>query len=879
MSSSTASSDAEEEKSESSTSSSAASMVESENDNGTNDNRNKDETIEFGNGDVAIEDNPDNDDDNDNSTVNDDDNNEGRPNNESDPEQDGSDIEEEEEQQHDDDEETASEQDDDDDSNNEEVWDEDDNANDGGTTTTLGIPTKTSVVGTTNVKQLPPPPPRKGLFIKTTKRTLPLAVPTTTTMTINPTRNSISSGTGLSAPATAAPARGKMRIRLSLKLPTTTFGTAAKIAKPSGTTLIHKKKRKLPTAMRPSAVATLAETSDDDEETEIAEAVVQVDSDDDEEASNGETYTAAAPRETRRDSLLQPHHHHFKKPLPIVSKATTGSASKRRSFMPCKQTRLPPLTSPGLLLIRSPAAGYKQPQQQPQQQLTMPSSLSASTGTVTTPQHVFDSVMTAAGYTYEQRSTHPHRGSSVQRTIDDMFDTNVKLSFNMPELVPKEFWNCKMKSDGTNEEEQQLTMPQMILRALEQTKANRRDEADPIQAAKESTRKRRRFPTHRMQDMLPVSLSIPYPEDYIQKRLDYLEKVKQREKAIVQWQDAQEELEFGKASYEQIQIKNEDSRSAHGNEISIPTFDNHVAIPPIPEPPDPPRLQDLIDPSDVDESGSAASAYYYLKNDCYSAASHHPLYVPKGKDFVAHLDENCFHITVGRYFGLQTNCIADPNFVGPNAPGFAAINAAGSVGGLATATTSTTTSTSGLTGGGMTMILSASFHSAATVPSNKEEHAIAAKGKSIETGNKVGEETPTDRPEVADATGDIVEPLPSDVLSAQTGSLHIVKACDSEMDLAVSSASGFTADLKTIMEDESGVALAETFKDWIIRAAVHAGRTHRKESSFRGPNGEIYPDLNKAFTLYCGIKPCERCKNNKQGVRWHSCRVHIFIAG
>jgi hypothetical protein len=61
--------------------------------------------------------------------------------------------------------------------------------------------------------------------------------------------------------------------------------------------------------------------------------------------------------------------------------------------------------------------------------------------------------------------------------------------------------------------------------------------------------------------------------------------------------------------------------------------------------------------------------------------------------------------------------------------------------------------------------------------------------------------------------------------------------------------------------------VAEQLRMSIVRSAVHAVRSGRPGYWFVASNGETYPDLTKAFAMYAGIKPCERCKNNKQGVR------------
>ena len=69
---------------------------------------------------------------------------------------------------------------------------------------------------------------------------------------------------------------------------------------------------------------------------------------------------------------------------------------------------------------------------------------------------------------------------------------------------------------------------------------------------------------------------------------------------------------------------------------------------------------------------------------------------------------------------------------------------------------------------------------------------------------------------------------------------------------------------------EEGGEFAEKMKTCIIRAAVHASRSGQHGRSFKAPNGEVYPDISKAFAVHAGLKPCNRCKNNKQGVSFTS---------
>jgi hypothetical protein len=76
-------------------------------------------------------------------------------------------------------------------------------------------------------------------------------------------------------------------------------------------------------------------------------------------------------------------------------------------------------------------------------------------------------------------------------------------------------------------------------------------------------------------------------------------------------------------------------------------------------------------------------------------------------------------------------------------------------------------------------------------------------------------------------------------------------------------------DLKKIFDDNG--PLTHSMKDYIVKAAVHASRSGQHSMSWLGPDGQRYPDISKAFALYAGVKPCHRCKNNKQGA--YHCRL------
>lgn len=588
-------------------------------------------------------------------------------------------------------------------------------------------------------------------------------------------------------------------------------------------------------------------------------------------SSNSDYPTSDMILSTKKVKLLEP------KSIPIISKAATGTASKRRSFLPTKQVRMPPLTSPGLCMLRPP---IHLPPPQPPPKIF--SNHSTSSLTFYTPQQIFDVVIKGAGYTYEERTNHPHRGSSVQRTIDDMFDTNVHLSLRPIELIPKELWNHvpgnNISSSGTNDtaKNEADQLPHLLIAALEKTNdRNRRRKADienPENYMVTRKRPRPSFQPMQLCEMVPVSLTIPYPEWYLQKRVEYVKLVKERELAIVEWQEAQEEID----------MMGEDN-VASGADVGLTSSTrspnaNPVTIPPIPQPPDPPTIHDLSIPTGIskgDFGDSVVQRFHFISPHADSGAlisanetcKTHPYYLPKShENLVEHLDPNCFHITDGRYFGLETNLIADPNFVGPNAPG---LSSSTNTGGLATATTATTTSTSGLTGGGMTMILSASYHSAAAVA-----HASVKDEISTTTSIKVQPSETEEAPVQSNSpTVKLIEP------SVSASSIPTVEMAEDEA-CAMSGKIATTrtlSDLRTIMEGDD-LGLIEAFRECIVRSIVHTHRSHKSVNiPFHGPNNETYPDIGKAFAWYGGIKPCDRCKSNKQGVRTSAFSVSLIL--
>jgi hypothetical protein len=301
----------------------------------------------------------------------------------------------------------------------------------------------------------------------------------------------------------------------------------------------------------------------------------------------------------------------------------------------------------------------------------------------------------------------------------------------------------------------------------------------------------------------------------------------------VEYQEEQEALEIAHEQSDAPTIEGENG----GNK-------NKVIIPPIPEPPEPPRLEDM--------EGLSLDKF----DDQY------PYYFPKGKEeFVAHLDKECFHIVDGRYFGSLSNEIADPHFVGANAPGLSGLNLSVATG-LATAQSG---------GGSSSTILAAASSSATQGGSVGGPSNSAALPKTPGSSSKTTPKSkpPPLTPALVGAGGG--EPSLGGESASVGGGSSINGGTSSATKKKNSGlpATASSSQLRKIMED--GGPKAEEMKTWIIRAAVHASRSSRHGHSFKAPDGELYPDVSKAFAAHAGLKPCIRCKNNKQGA--YHCRL------
>lgn len=521
------------------------------------------------------------------------------------------------------------------------------------------------------------------------------------------------------------------------------------------------------------------ENSDDEE----VKATV-VDSDD-----GGDDHVVAAV-------VGEEHTHQSQQPGAVTSSA---KPKRRTASNTPRQIKLPPIASPGMFMT-PPSVVLKEK--------------IAKNGYIA-PADVFNHNMELAGYTLENRTKRPHRGSSVTRTIGDMFDSNVALSLRFPPLIPP-----VNELNGTEDETQQTEVktenrPTDIRQRLIDALQKKNGRIDTVNNESMPSRKRKK--PLRLAEMVPVSLSITYPEEYVRQQVEYVRKVHHREKAIVEYQEA---LFLAQSS------RSDDGSDGNGTSADTST----PRVPPIPEPPKAPNSNELVG----------------LMQNWNHGDDRGPIVLPKGKEeFVAHLDPNCFHITEGRYFGLTTNFIADPNFVGPNAPGLAGMTASGGSG-LATS------SSGGGISGAMALTLSTTYNgtTAGSAAAFRGTSSVfpgsipLSCNKSLQSGTIA-------------ATGLLEE-------------ANLLKRSSSEerRDIGPRPTANFS-DLKKIFDDNG--PLAQSMKERIIKSAVHASRSGHHGIAWLGPDGETYPDISKSFAFYAGVKPCHRCKSNKQGA--YHCRL------
>ena len=540
---------------------------------------------------------------------------------------------------------------------------------------------------------------------------------------------------------------------------------------------------------------------------------------------------------------------------------------------------------------------------------------------------VFTHYMAAAGYTAEARSKNPHLGSSLRRTVGDMFDLDVMSSAHFPKLIPDYMKvpinevgkdeNCNgAMNEGSNKAQghhakhkveasataaatsattctiideaktDKLVWPpaasakagntnKTLLSMLKSTLKSTRNKRKRELAGYEESEASKRFCPQKFEEMVPVSLTYPYPEEYMQARRDYAQKVKEREEAIAKdqaaaesaseimnayneersrwqsrleaWERARAECKAETAVVKGLEI-NQDEQGSHRavspsppEEPNLPPLPAPVPIPPIPTSPRPPEWEDQATELDADKTRTK------VKRPSSETLRHYTTYL-------RHLDPSTFLSTVptptARYAGLTSNSITDANFVGPVAPGIAGIGL-----GLGSGLSSAYVSASGGQGGG-------GLHSSSYYEGLKrtfEEH------KSVGSGGGSGRCKDLGSPKAA-AVGSSDAKTKKKKTKKKKFKLPLHREQSPPRPAVVTSSS----DLKKLMEN--GGQEAEKMRMAIIKAAIYAARMGKKAGdTFVGSDGKGYRDVQRAFSNYARVKPCPRCRGNKQGA-FH-CRI------
>ena len=529
---------------------------------------------------------------------------------------------------------------------------------------------------------------------------------------------------------------------------------------------------------------------------------------------------------------------------------------------------------------------------------------------MSTPSFLFQTVMEAAGYNIEQRTRNPHRGSSITHEVGDMFDRDVTMTVNFPPLVPhwmmssesvisessskKEESNLnstfdtkrndnKNKNDKDNMQQQQDCENQNKVidgKKLADILKEMIDDMFPLSSyGKENSSKDDINPTLQFLDMIPKSLTTNYPSSYVAKRMRYEELVFERERAIVASQKA-----YVKAETAREKEKQKWDKSKSGGHASVNDLDNNakadlpndekcgksekhslrselqtpedmklIEIPPIPRPPTPPNVISNASSPSYNTCGENkdATSKTVLKldekdNEFGKHKRNHPISSEK-QHLIAHLDPALFYPTC-RYYGLISNSIADPQYVGPNAPGLTGSGSAGGSNsaftnnnGLATAQLSSHNSGGG---GGSSSVFSSFQHNYSANSSNINSGSLGAGSGAASTKEKGSSMTDSTSGRNNDRTG-----------GNNSNGLRIGNSGNSKKSSSLSKTSSSSSDKKTINNIvitgsnsdlkkafEVGGEFAENMRKSLILAAIHAC-----ETSSEGPwiafNGETYPDV------------------------------------
>ena len=188
--------------------------------------------------------------------------------------------------------------------------------------------------------------------------------------------------------------------------------------------------------------ATETGTTEDDDDEEEDKPMVSLKSKSSKNKSEGATSTNSSPSSQSKPAPAKPSSSEPKKPKRTRPSNTLRSAAAAHRN---RQIHVPPIGSPGLLMLPNPALVANFPNDDGKKKTTIDDVAHLLHNGYILPQTVFNQSMIAGGYTMDNRKHKPHRGSSTQRTVGDMFDSDINLYLHFPELIPLDVWNRRLK--------------------------------------------------------------------------------------------------------------------------------------------------------------------------------------------------------------------------------------------------------------------------------------------------------------------------------------------------------------------------------------------------------------------------------------------------
>ena len=155
-----------------------------------------------------------------------------------------------------------------------------------------------------------------------------------------------------------------------------------------------------------------AEDDDDDEDKPLKSKSIKNKSED-------ATSTNSSPSSQSKPAPTKSSSSEPKKPKRTRPSNTLRSAAAAHRN---RQIHVPPIGSPGLLMLPNPGLVANFPNDDGKKKTTIDDVAHLLHNGYILPQTVFNQSMIAGGYTMDNRMHKPHRGSSTQRIVGDMFD-------------------------------------------------------------------------------------------------------------------------------------------------------------------------------------------------------------------------------------------------------------------------------------------------------------------------------------------------------------------------------------------------------------------------------------------------------------------------